>query len=57
MEGGPMSGMKRLLRAVWQKVGRVRALAKGEDADAWYDEHRAHGEKPPNVGPNLGAGG
>lgn len=52
-----MSGMKRLLRAVWQKVGRVRALAKGEDADAWYDEHRAHGEKPPNVGPNLGAGG
>jgi hypothetical protein len=52
-----MSDVKGLPRAVWQKIRRVRALAKGEDADTWYEQHRAHGEKPPNVGPNLGGGG
>ena len=42
---------------VLRKLRRLRALAKGEDADAWFEERRSKGDKPPNVGPNLGSGG
>jgi hypothetical protein len=42
---------------VLRKLRRLRALSKGEDTDPWYEERRGKGDKPPNVGPNLGGGG
>lgn len=48
--------MRTVLRAVVQRIRRLRALIKDEDHDSWNDDHPSGQNKSPNIGPNLGSG-